>query len=155
MSAPADKTPRNTTHPHPPPPTTARVLFIVLTRHAPAHGPPQPTPPPSTQLLIQPPAPLTLCTLARIGCALDGAKPICFECRAGTDLNASLTFRARHSTLYATELGNLVSLKSGFVVYKNSFTGSIPTELGRITEVNLFYLFSNDLCGDVPKGTGR
>eukprot|EP00618_Florenciella_parvula_P007583 CAMPEP_0119477370 /NCGR_PEP_ID=MMETSP1344-20130328/7535_1 /TAXON_ID=236787 /ORGANISM="Florenciella parvula, Strain CCMP2471" /LENGTH=284 /DNA_ID=CAMNT_0007511339 /DNA_START=215 /DNA_END=1066 /DNA_ORIENTATION=- len=49
------------------------------------------------------------------------------------------------------QIGNLVLLNSDLRVNYNSFTGPIPTELGRLTDVTVTWrLKENSFCSDVP-----
>jgi len=48
-----------------------------------------------------------------------------------------------------TELGNLTQL-TRLNLSANKLTGSIPTELGNLTQLTKIYLYNNQLCGEIP-----
>ena len=49
-----------------------------------------------------------------------------------------------------TEFGNLVQMTAFFMFQLDDLTGTIPTELGRMTDMELFLLSQNRLSGTVP-----
>ena len=53
-----------------------------------------------------------------------------------------------------SELGNLTELTT-LRLYNNSLTGSIPSELGNLTELTTLYLDNNTLSGSIPTQLGN
>ncbi|KAL5734403.1 hypothetical protein ACOSP7_032264 [Xanthoceras sorbifolium] len=49
---------------------------------------------------------------------------------------------------------NLVSLK-GFDMYYNPFTGTFPTEVGKLQNLHLMYLSDNQISGEIPISLGN
>ena len=66
----------------------------------------------------------------------------------------SLSLRERHlSGTIPVELGNLTNLKR-IDLFGNQLTGSIPEELGDLTNLEFLSLFDNHLTGSIPKELG-
>ena len=56
---------------------------------------------------------------------------------------------AQRAGAVPTEIGLLTEMDI-FSLKKNFFSGTLPTQLGRLTDMNYFYLFSNKFCSEVP-----
>ncbi len=64
----------------------------------------------------------------------------------------TLSTNALSGTL-PSELGNLTNLTS-LKLYENQLSGTIPSELGNLTNLDHLYLFSNQLSGSIPSELG-
>ena len=54
-----------------------------------------------------------------------------------------------------SELGRLTNLEYLALVGNSSLTGEIPSELGRLTNLERLHLFNNRLTGEIPRELGR
>lgn len=59
-----------------------------------------------------------------------------------------MTFNSVTGTI-PTTLGNLVDMQQMFL-YSNQLTGTIPTELGKLTAMKILQLEGNNLMGSMP-----
>ena len=82
------------------------------------------------------------------------------ECRwyGVTCLSASVTqlslFSNSLTGTIPSELGNLINLE-WLSLYNNSLSGTIPSELGSLTNLNNLYLHNNSLSGTIPGELGN
>ena len=56
---------------------------------------------------------------------------------------------------FPSELFNLASTLEGIYIAYNSFTGTLPTELGNLINLNSFYAFDNEFSGPIPTQIGN
>ncbi len=68
-------------------------------------------------------------------------------------INLELNFNQLTGSI-PTELGNLSNLESLLLSF-NQLTGSIPTELGNLSNLQFLQLFSNQLTGSIPTELGN
>lgn len=55
---------------------------------------------------------------------------------------------------FPTELFSLVNTLEGIFIAYNSFTGTLPTELGNLINLKSFYAFDNEFSGPIPTQLG-
>lgn len=56
---------------------------------------------------------------------------------------------------FPTELVSLSNTLEGIYIAYNSFTGTLPTELGDLLMLDSFYAFDNEFSGPIPSQIGR
>ena len=76
-------------------------------------------------------------------------------CDVGNDHVTGITLNSNHLTgSIPPELGNLTNLAS-LDLSGNQLTGSIPAELGNLTNLKILYLYNNQLSGAIPPELGN
>jgi len=74
-------------------------------------------------------------------------------CDSGSVFSLSLMINSLTGTI-PSELGNLTNL-TGLYLFNNTLSGSIPSELGNLTSLIDLFLFNNTLSGSIPPELGN